>query len=349
MRFTFSEDQELFREAVGDMLSSQCPPDTIRDAWNGDLTRARAVWAELMQQGLPLVAMPEAHGGIGLGVYALISLLRETGRAALVGPAFETALVGPLALTGVHSAAAVLEGIAGGEALIAGTPDAPVPFADWGDHVLLVGPDQAWLAPAGAARRDPVRGTDRARGLARLELDVHDSRVLTLPSEVADRARDAAALGAAAQLLGLAERMLDLAVAYAKVREQFRRPIGTFQAVQHHLADARVGLHTAEPLVFRAAHSLDHGEPGASLHVSMAKAQASDAATQVARKALQVHGAIGYSTEHDLHFFMKRTWALARAWGDAAHHRERVAAVLLDGPDEGPDAASTALREGIDP
>jgi alkylation response protein AidB-like acyl-CoA dehydrogenase len=348
MEFCFTEDQELFRTAVTDMLGSQNPPAGIREAWDGDTTSVRAVWSELMEMGLPLVALPELDGGIGLGIYALCSLLVATGESAVVGPMVETTLVAPYALARVAEARSVLDAVGGGAGFAAGILGTPIPHAGWADHLLLLGDDASYLAPAQAVIITPLTSVDRTRSTARVEVDVDDSRVLRLPTEAGQRARDAGALGSAAQLLGLAARMLDLAVEYAKVREQFRTPIGAFQAVQHHLADARVALHIAEPLVFRAADSLDQGHPGASLHVSMAKAQASDAAVLVARKALQVHGAIGYSTEHDLHFWMKRTWALARAWGDATHHRERVAAALLDGPDEGPDAASTALREGID-
>jgi hypothetical protein len=106
-------------------------------------------------------------------------------------------------------------------------------------------------------------------------------------------------------------------------------PIGSFQAVKHHLADARIALEFARPLVYRAAWSLTRGDADASTHVSMAKSTASDAAVLAARRALQCHGAIGYSYEYDLHLFMKRTWALAAAWGDAAWHRDRVGRAIL--------------------
>src|SRR5439155_24977645 len=108
------------------------------------------------------------------------------------------------------------------------------------------------------------------------------------------------------------------------VREQFGRPVGSFQAVKHHLADVLVQLELARPVVYRAAWSLAHRLPERSTHVSMAKACASDAAGEAARAALQCHGAIGYSFEHDLHLWMKRAWALARTWGDAAWHRARI-------------------------
>jgi alkylation response protein AidB-like acyl-CoA dehydrogenase len=133
---------------------------------------------------------------------------------------------------------------------------------------------------------------------------------------------DRLALGAAAQLVGLGQRMLDLTVDYAKQREQFGVPIGSFQAVKHHLADALKELAFARPAVRRAAATM---EPH---HVSMAKAMASDAASFTARQALQCHGAIGYTVEHDQHRYLKRTWTLARTHGDAAWHRERIANAL---------------------
>jgi alkylation response protein AidB-like acyl-CoA dehydrogenase len=124
--------------------------------------------------------------------------------------------------------------------------------------------------------------------------------------------------------------MLSMTVDYVVERKQFGVPVGSFQAIKHHLADALLGLEFARPAVYRAAQSLSTGDPDRSRDASMAKAMASDAAEAVARAALQCHGAIGYTVEHDLHLFMKRTWALSRTWGDARHHRARVADAVLD-------------------
>jgi len=139
---------------------------------------------------------------------------------------------------------------------------------------------------------------------------------------------DRAALGAAAQLIGLGQRMLDMTVEHVKAREQFGVPIGSFQAVKHHLADALKELSFARPAVHRAAWSMANGAPTTARDVSMAKAMASDAASFVGRQALQCHGAIGYTVEYDLHRYLKRTWVLARSFGDAAWHRERIAQAL---------------------
>ena len=118
--------------------------------------------------------------------------------------------------------------------------------------------------------------------------------------------------------------MIAMAAEYAKERHQFGQPIGSFQAVKHLLAGAQVELEFARPVVYAAAWALDDGEPDASRAASVAKAYASDAATEAARVSLQVHGAIGYTWECDLHLFLKRAWALAEAWGSAADHRRPV-------------------------
>jgi alkylation response protein AidB-like acyl-CoA dehydrogenase len=117
-------------------------------------------------------------------------------------------------------------------------------------------------------------------------------------------------------------------VAYVSERHQFGVPVGSFQAVKHHLANALLAIEFATPAVARAAYSTAHGEPGRARDVSMAKALATDAAEAAGRAALQCHGAIGYTVEHDLHLFLKRSWALTRSWGDRSFHTDRVAAAL---------------------
>jgi alkylation response protein AidB-like acyl-CoA dehydrogenase len=143
-------------------------------------------------------------------------------------------------------------------------------------------------------------------------------------------------LGYSAQLVGLARRMLAMTVEYVTERKQFGAPIGSFQAVKHHLADVRIAIEFAAPLTYRAAYSLAIADPDAMLHCSMAKARSADAAELAARASLQCHGAMGYSYEYDLHLWIKRAWALSRTWGDAAWHRDRVARAILDSPTKEP-------------
>jgi alkylation response protein AidB-like acyl-CoA dehydrogenase len=179
---------------------------------------------------------------------------------------------------------------------------------------------------------EPQRSVDGARRLSRVEWSPTKATCICRGTAarvaIAD-AIDRGSLAASAELLGLAQRMLDMTVDYVKMREQFGKPIGSFQAVKHHLADALGAIELARPIVYRAAWSMATSAHDSATHVSMAKAFASDAALLVAKKALQCHGAIGYSYEHDLHLWMKRAWALAAAWGDAASHRARVGSALF--------------------
>jgi alkylation response protein AidB-like acyl-CoA dehydrogenase len=148
---------------------------------------------------------------------------------------------------------------------------------------------------------------------------------------------DRGALACAAQQIGVAERLVEMAAAYAGQRVQFGVPIGSFQAVKHLLADVKVKLEYARPVVYRAAHSVATGAPWRAVHVSHAKVAACDAATRAARAALQVHGAIGYTWEQDLHIWMRRAWSLEQAFGRSDFHRRRVEdAVLADGAALGP-------------
>jgi alkylation response protein AidB-like acyl-CoA dehydrogenase len=156
-----------------------------------------------------------------------------------------------------------------------------------------------------------------------------------LPDADGFAAFDAAVVAVAAELVGLAQAMLDMSVRYALQREQFGKPIGSFQAIKHQLADVYVANAFALPVVHRAAWSAAHALPSRSRDVSHAKHAATLAAERAARTALQVHAGIGYTYEHDLHMWMKRTWTLSSTWGDLAFHRGRVAAAVLAPSDLG--------------
>ncbi|MFM8528390.1 MAG: acyl-CoA dehydrogenase family protein, partial [Ilumatobacteraceae bacterium] len=144
-----------------------------------------------------------------------------------------------------------------------------------------------------------------------------------------ERARLSITLATSAYLVGLGERMIDIAAEYARQREQFGKPIGSFQAVKHLMSDALLKVEFAKAPTYRAAWSLASGSVTADRDVSMAKALASEAAYRASRGSMQVLGGIGYTWEADLQLFMKKSWALMRAHGDAVHHRRRVGASVL--------------------
>jgi len=324
MRFAFTDDQLAFRDAVRDLLAKECPPAAVRAAWDATdrAPGGTAIpgWAALEEMGVLGVLTAEADGGLGLTEVDLVLLLEETGAAALPGPIVEHAMVGAPLVGGRLEPGAVLSAPF--------SHDAVVPYSDVATDLLVFDADAWHLVPRDATELQPVPSVDHTRRLAEVAWTPAPMTVVA-EGVAAASAFDRGALGTAAQLVGLARRMIVMTVEYVTERRQFGVPVGSFQAVKHHLADARIALEFARPLVYRAAWSLANADAGASVHVSMAKAQASDAAALAARKALQCHGAIGYSDEHDLHLFMKRTWALAAAWGDAPWHRDRVGRAIL--------------------
>jgi alkylation response protein AidB-like acyl-CoA dehydrogenase len=335
VRFAFTDDQLAFRDAVRELLANECPPSVVRGAWESTTGRTDGVWAHLGEMGVLGMLAPESAGGLGLTDLDLVLILEETGYAALPEPVVEHAAVAvPLLASSRHDSA---RAAAAGEITVttALANQGPTAYADGAAFVLIERADGVHAAAPGAAGLSPrgaaVDGTRRLFTVDRAGVGAGLAPVVGR-REAAAVAFDRGALGTAAQLVGLARRMIDLTVEYTKERTQFGQPIGSFQAVKHHMADARIALEFARPLVYRAAWALAEGESTRPADVSMAKAQASDAAVLAARQALQCHGAIGYSYEYDLHLFMKRAWALAGAWGDAAWHRARVGRAIL-GPE----------------
>jgi alkylation response protein AidB-like acyl-CoA dehydrogenase len=317
MRFSFTEDQRLLAETVHEVLAKTCPPEAVRTG-----ERPGPAWRALTEVGLLGAHIAEEHGGLGLSPVDTVLAYEETGRFAMPGPLVETAVAAPALL---RDDPARLERIASGALVVSARPaDAPYfPDADLADLLLVAGPgDEAGITEESSLTRHG--SVDSTRPLFTASLPVTESAH-------GRAAFDRAALATAAQLLGLGRRLCEDAVGYAKQRHQFGKAIGSFQAVKHLLADVAVGLEFAAPPVYRAAYSLAHDTPTASRDVSAAKNAAGEAAHRAARTALQVHGAIGYTDELDLHLWLNRVWALRAAWGDEGLHRARLRDALFDG------------------
>ena len=334
MQFAFDEHQLEFRAQVRALAQKLCPPDALRVSWASAPGWSTERWGALAELGVTGLTVPEAFGGLGLGLVDLVLVLEEIGRSGLPEPVLDTVAVGVpllLALSGLAAEtwrADWLGRVVDGDAAIGvAEPDRPG-VVRAGVDVALVWRAGALVAIApGQVVSKELTLVDRSQQL--WELDVSDELAIVLAegdeaAASAGRALDRGATAAAAVLVGVADRLLALATDYARDRSQFGRAIGSFQAVKHHLAGAAVRLEFARPLVYRAAWTLDAGHASASVDASMAKAAASDAASLAARVALQVHGAIGYTWEHDVHLWMKRAWALASSWGDAGWHRSRM-------------------------
>ncbi len=312
MRFALTEDQTLLRDAVRSALSDACPPERVRAAWSEPDDE---LWSLLAELGILGLEVPEDLGGMGLGPVETCAVLVECGRVALPGPVIETLAAAPL-LTDIGHDGLIDSLLAGDTQISAALEGHPHPEADRASLLLSVHGER--LSDLIVQSLTPFPSIDRSRRLFTVDGNAHS---------LGDHGRalhDRCALGTAAFLLGVAEQTLDLAVDYAKQRRQFGKAIGTFQAVQHQLASALIPLRFATPSLYRAAWTLANRPDQASVEIAKAKVLASDAAHQICRTSLQIHGAIGYTFEYDLHLFHKRALALERAWGDATWHRDRI-------------------------
>ena len=319
-------EQEQFAASLHGLLAAADVPGAARQWAGGDRAGGLALWRKLAGLGVSGLAVPQRYGGLGAGLADVVVACEELGHHAVPGPVAETAAAVPAliaALADERLCARWLPGLAAGDlvATLALPPWRPYAAdADAAGLILLAEPGAVRLAAAGARHRS----VDPARSLS----EVSGREVLAQGAAVAAavaRAREAGTLACAAQLLGAGRALLEASVLHARQRSQFGRPIGSFQAVKHQLADVAIGLEFARPLLDAAAVTL------APRDVSAAKVACTGAAQRAARAALQVHGAIGYTQEHDLHLWLTKVRALAGAWGSQAGHRARVMAAIADG------------------
>ena len=327
----------MFRENLRIFLEKECTPEFVRKLWETDSGRSPELWTKLVELGLVGMLVPEAQGGLGMDEVDLILPLEETGRVALPAPIVETAAVAVPLLREMGGSRAEhwLSQIATGDAIMAvGHHLSPVVAdAHVADALLLEAGDAVHLLTPEQVRMTPQPCSDASRRLFTVEFEASEETTVARGEDAQVLMRsaiDRGALAVASQQLGLAQRMVEIAVEYAKQREQFGKPIGSFQAIKHMLASVQVAIEFARPLVYRAAHAIAHGEASRSIDVSQANAAASDAAHRSATTALQVHGGIGYTWEVDLHLWMKRAWALEAAFGSPRWHRRRIARAVLD-------------------
>lgn len=335
MQFELSEDQRLMQEAVSELLVKECPHEALAEAWETETGGVAGLWDHLAELGILGLTTPESHGGLGLGPIDLVLLLEECGRHAVPEPIADIVAVGAPLLAEIAGPVADrwLPKIAAGEARVAiGLEGSPVvAHAATADLLLLQHGDEIHAVAPDAVSLAPLQSVDGGRRAHRVAWEPSDATRIASGSEgraAARRAFDRGAAAAAAELLGLGRQLIDLTVEYAKGRVQFGQPIGSFQAVKHHLANAHTKLEFARPPVYHAAYSIQQESERTPLDVSTAKALAGDAAHLCFRTALQCHGAIAYTYEYHAHMWMKRVLVLERQYGDARFHRARAASQL---------------------
>jgi alkylation response protein AidB-like acyl-CoA dehydrogenase len=329
MRFVLSPERRQFADTLHDLLVAGDSTGAARSWAAGDRAPALALWRRLAGLGVTALAVPERWDGLGAHLVDLVVACEELGHHALPGPVAESVAAVPALLTALDDEKLCQEWLprlATGDLLATLALPPRLPYATDADAaglVLLVDADVLRLGLPAAAHRS----LDETRRLFRLGGGDPLATGPAVPGAAA-RALDAGALACAAQLLGAGHAMLDSAVRHAGQRVQFGRPIGSFQAVQHSLADVLVGLEFARPLLHAAAIALADASPTAARDVSAAKIACAGAAHRAARTALQVHGAIGYTREHDLWLWLTKVRALVPAWGTQAEHRARVLVAL---------------------
>ncbi|MGP4042789.1 acyl-CoA dehydrogenase family protein [Streptomyces sp. 2A115] len=325
MRFLLDDEQRAFAHSLDALLTSADTPSVVRSWGAGDHTTGRALWSRIADAGVFALAVPEEYEGVGPRPVELAVAFVELGRHAVPGPLAETVAAAAL-LTEPGVAKRFLPGLASGEVIATVALPGGGPYVLDGDAASLLlrvdgdgdsdsDSDELRLAPGHGRVRTSI---DPARRLTRP--DAGGELLATGPhvTEAAAHALTWARLATAAQALGVGLTLLDRTVVYVRQRTQFGVPIGSFQAVKHRLADAKIALEFARPLLFGAAISM------APADVAAAKVAACEAAYATARTALQLHGAIGYTAEYDLSLWLTKARALRTAWGTPGECRALV-------------------------
>ncbi|MEA2358491.1 MAG: hypothetical protein QOI62_1751 [Solirubrobacteraceae bacterium] len=330
MNFELTDDQQAIQRTARDFLADAYRPEEVRrlahEAREGD----DAGWARICELGWPALLVDGEHGGLGLGVVELAVVQEEMGAALAPAPFLSTVAAAALVADAGSDdqRARWLPELASGEArgtvaTVAGDGGwVAVPDAAGADVVVARTADGWALLEGASVQAAEALDTTRPLSTVRRAGDPQP-----LPGD-GERARDVIAVALAAESVGVAQRAMDMAVQYAKERQQFGRPIGAYQAVSHACAQMLLEVEGARSTVLYAAWALDHDPAAAPLAASMAKAYASDAGWRVPAASLQVHGGIGFTWEHDLHLWLKRGRSNAHQWGDARSHRARVADLI---------------------
>jgi alkylation response protein AidB-like acyl-CoA dehydrogenase len=361
MDFSFSSDQQLLKNSARAFLDEHCKPATVRLLWDDPRGESEALWKEMAQLGWLGLALPEDAGGSALGLVETAILQEELGRAACPSPYLPTVLAAmaidrfgsaaqkqrwlpAVAGGGARATVALMERALdlrpesietraderGGKVVLSGVKQF-VPWAHVADVILVPARRGASLAvyvvdaAAPGVSIKPLTSMDPGTRLGQVTLDAAAvAAEAMLPAEAVPFLLERGAVAAAAEMLGAARRCLDMAVEYAKVREQFGQPIGSFQAIRHRCAEMLLDVENSHAATYYAAWALASGAEDGPLAASVAKSYVNDATRKVCGDAIQVHGGIGFTWEYDLHLYFKRAKALEPLYGDAEHHRELI-------------------------
>jgi alkylation response protein AidB-like acyl-CoA dehydrogenase len=373
MELEFTSDQDELRASIRAVLVKESPISLARSVVEHG-AKPDALWATMVQLGWPALTIPEADGGVGLGMLELAILAEELGRVIAPGPLLPTISqfvpavrevgtpeqqarwLGPVAAGEVTGSLALAEAngsfdparvdtsvvFEGDEAVLTGTKRYVVEGDAVDELVVVCRTDasgdagvRAVVVPVAATSTRPIHAFDGSRRLAHVTLDgarVERDRVLGDPDASAAaalrRAIEEATISVALEMVGTAQTIFDTTLEYAKHREQFGVPIGSFQAIKHKFADMLVSLERARSLGYFAALTIAEDDPRRTSATSVAKAAAGDCQRLLAKEGIQIHGGIGYTWEHDVHLYVKRIKSGDPLFGGGAWHRARIAELL---------------------
>ena len=367
MQFGLSESQKILKDNARKFFSVECPIGEVRRMMETDTAYDAALWSKMAEQGFTGIVFPEEFSGLGVGTVELILLMEEMGYALLPGPFFSTvALAGTLldACGSAEQKKKYLEPICSGQArstvAMLLEPNDPqsritigsgkisgrklfVPDAAVADTILVVTSSGVFVVESKAPGLTvtQMKGMDLTRKLYSVEFNNTPAERLANVTGWT-RSLDLATAALVAEMVGGMQRTLDITVQYAKTRKQFGKPIGSFQAVQHQCADMYLETESSRSAAYYAAWALQENAPDASVAVSIAKMYASDACRNVGNHGIQVHGGMGFTWENDLHLYYRRAKASETMLGDATHHRERIARLVIDQTAVSAQTAKTA-------
>lgn len=345
MDFSLDDEQRALAKTVREYLADRFGLDKVRAVFedeDGDGNPAE-LWKAYGEQGWLAVTVPEEHDGLGLGILDAQVIARALGAGVAPGPWLGTVLAAEaIRLAGdTEQQKSWLPRLAAGEVIGAVSFDAPVkagdgwalPRVEYGaiaDIIITANGDQLWLSTSDKFNATPLAQYDGTSRLATVALTGSGEQLANGSAAViADLKRRAAVL-AAADLTGIARESITRTVAYDRERVQFGRPVGSFQAIKHSLADLHVAVTMSEHASLYAAYAIDADLPDVVQAVAVAKSKASDTGKLATQLMIQYLGGIGYTWEHEAHFFFKRAKRLAGSYGTAAEHRKVVSQLLLD-------------------
>ncbi|CAM3564258.1 acyl-CoA dehydrogenase family protein [Nocardioides marinus] len=333
MDLSLSEEQTELVATVRSLLAKRSDSAAVRAAIASDAGVDAGLWQVLCEQiGVASLAVPEEHDGVGASLVESVLVLEELGRALAPVPALSSLVTAEAVLAGADTdaTARLLPRLAAGEvgafAVLAGGEATAVLDADLADVLVVADGEHLYEVDPTSAEVSWTPSMDQTLRLGRLRVDVSTATRIGSAAPAVERASLVGALGAVALSVGCAQRGLDMTVAYAKDRVQFGRPIGSFQALKHRMADMLVLLEMSRSASWAAAYAVASGAPDAPALVHAAKSYVGDALAQVAAETVQIHGGIAITWEHDAHLVFKRAHALGQLFG--APHVHRAALTL---------------------